>query len=33
MATSEVTLDFQRPERIGLEEAILCQGKAPEHLV
>jgi hypothetical protein len=33
MATSEVTLDFQRPERIGLEEAIFCQGKAPEHLV
>lgn len=32
-ATSgEVTLDFQRAQRIGLDEAIYCEGKAPEHL-
>lgn len=29
---SEVTLDFQRGERIGFDEAILCQGKTVEHL-
>jgi NCAIR mutase (PurE)-related protein len=29
---SEVTLDFQRGERIGFDEAILCQGKSIEHL-
>lgn len=29
---SEVTLDFQRSERIGFDEAILCQGKTVEHL-
>lgn len=33
MITNEVTLDFQRAERIGFDEAIFCQGKAPEHLV
>ncbi|HEY1086234.1 MAG TPA: nickel pincer cofactor biosynthesis protein LarB [Archangium sp.] len=32
MSTSEVLLDFQRAERIGLDEAILCQGKTPEQL-
>jgi NCAIR mutase (PurE)-related protein len=32
MPTSEVMLDFQRGERIGFDEAILCQGKTPEHL-
>jgi NCAIR mutase (PurE)-related protein len=30
--TKEITLDFQRPERIGFEEAILCPGKTQEHL-
>lgn len=29
---SEVTLDFQRAERMGFDEAILCQGKTVEHL-
>jgi NCAIR mutase (PurE)-related protein len=29
---SEVMLDFQRGERIGFDEAILCQGKTVEHL-
>ncbi|MFT3710155.1 MAG: nickel pincer cofactor biosynthesis protein LarB [Archangium sp.] len=29
---SEVKLDFKRAERIGFDEAILCQGKTPEHL-
>ncbi len=32
MPTTEVMLDFQRGERIGFDEAILCQGKTPEHL-
>lgn len=32
MPTSEVMLDFQRGERIGFDEAILCQGKTTEHL-
>jgi NCAIR mutase (PurE)-related protein len=32
MAASEVTLDFQRTERIGFDEAIFCQGKTVEHL-
>ena len=30
--SSEVTLDFQRAERIGFDEAILCQGKTVAHL-
>jgi hypothetical protein len=30
--SAEVKLDFQRAERIGFDEAILCQGKTPEHL-
>lgn len=30
--SSEVKLDFKRAERIGFDEAILCQGKAVEHL-
>jgi NCAIR mutase (PurE)-related protein len=29
---SEVTLDLQRASRIGFDEAIFAQGKAPEHL-
>lgn len=29
---SEVKLDFKRAERIGFDEAILCQGKSVEHL-
>jgi NCAIR mutase (PurE)-related protein len=32
MANHEVKLDFQRKERIGFEEAILCPGKTREHL-
>ncbi|MCJ2095740.1 nickel pincer cofactor biosynthesis protein LarB [Methylobacterium sp. J-072] len=28
----EFTLDFARPERIGLEEAIFCAGKSPEQI-
>lgn len=32
-ARHEVTLDFQRKNRIGFEEAILCQGKTTDHLV
>ncbi len=32
MATDDVTLDFQRPERIGFGEAILCEGKSVEQL-
>lgn len=32
MAKTEVMLDFQRGERIGFDEAILCQGKTIEHL-
>lgn len=32
MPTTEVMLDFQRGERIGFDEAILCQGKTTEHL-
>ena len=32
-AAHEVKLDFQRAERIGFDEAILCQGKTVEHLV
>lgn len=32
MPTTEVMLDFQRAERIGFDEAILCQGKTLEHL-
>lgn len=32
MPTTEVMLDFQRSERIGFDEAILCQGKTIEHL-
>ncbi|MFB0491504.1 NCAIR mutase (PurE)-related protein [Methylobacterium sp. OAE515] len=30
--TEEFTLDFARPERIGLEEAIFCAGKSPEQI-
>ncbi|MCJ2135291.1 nickel pincer cofactor biosynthesis protein LarB [Methylobacterium sp. J-026] len=30
--TEEFTLDFARPERIGLEEAIYCAGKNPEQI-
>jgi NCAIR mutase (PurE)-related protein len=33
VTTNEVTLDFQRGERIGFDEAIFCQGKTVEHLV
>ncbi len=29
---SDVKLDFGRPDRIGLEEAIFCQGKTVQHL-
>jgi NCAIR mutase (PurE)-related protein len=32
MNTHEIKLDFQRKERIGFEEAILCPGKTREHL-
>lgn len=32
MSKNEVMLDFQRGERIGFDEAILCQGKTLEHL-
>lgn len=32
MSTHEVTLDLKRGERIGLDEAILCQGKTVEQL-
>jgi pyridinium-3,5-biscarboxylic acid mononucleotide synthase len=32
MADSEITLDFQRTERIGFEEAIFSQGKTIEQL-
>jgi NCAIR mutase (PurE)-related protein len=32
MTTREIRLDFQRKERIGFEEAILCPGKTREHL-
>ncbi len=32
MALNEVTLDFQRAERIGFEEAIFAQGKTVEQL-
>lgn len=32
MSETEVMLDFQRAERIGLDEAIFCQGKSVEHL-
>ncbi|SFM22281.1 nickel pincer cofactor biosynthesis protein LarB [Methylobacterium pseudosasicola] len=28
----EFTLDFARPERIGLEEAIFCAGKSPDQI-
>ena len=31
--TEEFTLDFARPERIGLEEAIFCAGKSPEQML
>jgi NCAIR mutase (PurE)-related protein len=30
--TTEIVLDFQRTDRIGFEEAILCPGKTREHL-
>ena len=30
--TEEFTLDFARPERVGLEEAIYCAGKNPEQI-
>lgn len=30
--SAEVKLDFKRAERIGFDEAILCQGKTVEHL-
>jgi NCAIR mutase (PurE)-related protein len=32
MASSDLTLDFQRPERLGFGEAILCQGKSADQL-
>jgi len=32
LASFEINLDFQRAERVGFDEAILCQGKAAEHL-
>jgi hypothetical protein len=32
MTSDELKLDFRRKERIGFEEAILCPGKAKEHL-
>ena len=32
MSSSEVNLDFQRAQRIGIDEAIFCQGKTVEHL-
>ena len=28
----EFTLDFERPERIGLEEAVFCAGKSPAQI-
>jgi NCAIR mutase (PurE)-related protein len=31
-AAEEFTLDFARPERIGLEEAIFCAGKSAEQI-
>jgi pyridinium-3,5-biscarboxylic acid mononucleotide synthase len=33
MASDDVVLDLQRPQRIGFDEAILCQGKSTEQLV
>ena len=30
--TSDATLDFDRRQRIGLDEAIFCQGKTPEQI-
>ncbi len=32
MASHEITLDFERADRIGFDEAIFCQGKTVEHL-
>ncbi len=32
MSSNEVNLDLQRVQRIGLDEAIFCQGKTVEHL-
>jgi hypothetical protein len=32
MAEREVTLDFQRPDRLGFDEAILCARKSPAQL-
>ncbi len=32
MTQNEVTLDFQRAQRSGIDEAILCQGKSIEQL-
>ncbi len=29
---ADITFDFQRPERIGLSEAVLCQGKTPAQI-
>lgn len=33
MSSNEVNLDLQRAQRIGLDEAIFCQGKTTEHLI
>lgn len=32
MAKHDIKLDFQRRERLGFDEAILCAGKSSEHL-
>lgn len=32
MSSNEVNLDLQRAQRIGIDEAIFCQGKTAEHL-
>ena len=32
MPSDDVRLDFQRPDRIGFDEAILCEGKSVEQL-
>ncbi len=33
MAERDIKLDFDRQERLGFDEAILCDGKSREHLV
>ena len=31
--SSDIKLDFDRGQRIGLEEAIFCEGKTADHIV